>query len=172
MNESDDLDAVRRLQQAVASLPREIRPERDLWPEIAGRLVERRAASGGGWWRLAAAVILMAGALAAAALLRPPTPSRLAAAAPEAETMPAAYMRQRDGVVHAHSDLIAVVSRQRGRLDESTAAVLSTAVAELESATAELEAALARSPGDRRLRLALAAAYRREAGWTSRLNRV
>ena len=175
MNEGNEVRRARRLRRAVEDLPREMRPARDLWPEIAGRLAEPREARGGGWWRLAAAVALMVGGLAAANLLRPSAPAvapRLAATPASSPAMAAPHLRQRDGVLHAHNDLITVVSRRRAGLDEPAAAALTTALAELERATADIEAALARSPGDRRLRLALAAAYRREAGWTSRLNRV
>lgn len=176
MNDRIDLDPERRLRRAVDDLPRDLLPPRDLWPGIAARLEERRALAAGAWWRLAAAVAMTAAGLAAAVLLRPDLPAadpRVAMAAPVADaTLAAAHLRQRDGVVHAHNDLVAVVSRRRGYLDEAGAAALSSALAELERATSEIEAALTDNPGDRRLRLALAAAYRREAGWTSRLNRV
>ena len=178
MSDRIDLGAVRRLRQAVEDLPRELQPARELWPEIAGRLKqEPRHSAGSGWWRLAAAVLMIVGGLAAAALLRPEAPVArpgLAASAPSAvgAELAAPRLRQRDGVLHAHNDLVAVVSRRRGYVDEAGAAALSAGLADLERATAEIEAALSDNPGDRRLRLALAAAYRREANWTSRLNRV
>ncbi len=176
MSDHDEVRAVRELRAAVERLPREVRPARDLWPEIAGRLDERpRDQSAAGWWRLAAAVVLMAGGLFAATNLAPEARSPLlpvAAVAEAGSAMAAAHLRQRDGVLHAHNDLIAVAAQRRGRLDAVGAAALVAGLADLERATAEIEAALADSPRDRRLRLALAAAYRREAGWTSRLARV
>ena len=177
MSDRIELDAARRLRQGVEDLPRELQPARDLWPQIAGRLQqEPRPSAGSGWWRLAAAMLVIVGGLSAAVLLRPEAPRArpgLAARAPAVGVeLAAPHMRHRDGVLHAHNDLVAVISRRRGRLDEAGAAALSAGLADLERATAEIEAALGDNPGDRRLRLALAAAYRREADWTSRLNRV
>jgi hypothetical protein len=177
MSERNDLQAARQLREAVDGMPRELRPGRDLWPEIAARLDERSAEElGGGWWRLAAAVVLMAGGLLASVVLRPaeqPTGTEVAAMAREGvPAMAAAHMRQRDGVLHAHYDLVAVVARRRGGMDEMGAAALAGALVDLERATADIEAALAEDPSDRRLRLTLAAAYRRESEWASRLSRV
>jgi hypothetical protein len=177
MKQNDELRPQRELRLAVDRLPREVRPERDLWPEIAARLDERpREGFAAGWWRLAAAVVLVAGGLLAAVVLQPearPAGSSIAGVAQEsAPVMAAAHLRQRDGVLHAHNDLVAVVSRRRGRLDDAGAAAITAGLADLEQAAADIEAALAINPNDRRLRLALAAAYRRESDWTMRLSRV
>ena len=175
MTDHDELSAARELRAAVEQLPRKLQPQRDLWPEIASRL-ERRPTrqTAAGWWRLAAAMLLVAGGLLAALVLRPVSPAGpvVAAEEPGAPRMAAAHLRQRDGVLHAHNDLVEVVARQRARLDVPGAAAMSAGVAELERATADIEAALADHPGDRRLRLALAAAYRRESSWTARFGRV
>ncbi len=175
MSHPKELDGA-RLSSALGELPRELRPRRDLWPGIAGRLERRpEAAAGGGWWRLAAAVIVTAGGLLAAVILGPtalplrPGVTAAVAAAPE---LAASRMRQLDGVLHAHRDLATVIARRGGRLDAAGAAALAKGLADLESATAEIAAALEASPGDRRLRLALAAAYRRESAWASRLAHV
>ena len=176
MSDNDELRAAIDLRQAVGQLPRDVRPERDLWPEIASRLGERsHREPAAEWWRLAAAMILVAGGLLTALWLRPgttPSVSPVAELRAGATAMAATHLRQRDGVVHAHNDLVGVVARQQGRLDESGAAALAAGLAALERAAADIEAALAAHPGDRRLRLALAAAYRREAHWTSRFGRV
>ena len=171
MSDHDELRAARELREAVGRLPREVRPAHDLWPEIASRLEERpHREAAAEWWRLAAAMILVAGGLLAAQWLRPAAPaSDLDIGVAE---MAATHLRQRDGVLHAHNDLVGIVARQRGRLDASGAAALAAALADLERAAADIEAALAAHPDDRRLRLALAAAYRREAHWTSRFGRV
>lgn len=176
MTQNDELNAVRKLRAAVDRLPREVSPSRDLWPEIVGRL-ERPAQREftGGWWRLAAAMVLVAGGLVAAVVLRPNAPPGwpvVEAVVNDAAGMAVAHLRQRDGVLHAHNDLVEVVARKRGRLTEPDAAALAAGLAELERAAADIEAALADNPNDRRLRLALAAAYRREADWTSRFGRV
>lgn len=175
--EGDELGDARRLRSAVDRLPRELRPERDLWPGVAGRLATPpRRQFAAGWWRLAAALLLVAGGLIAAALLGPESlpqgPLMSGPAARSEPGMAAANLRQRDGVLHAHQDLVSAIARRGGRLDAAGVASLAAGLAELERATAEIEEALARSPQDRRLRLALAAAYRREAGWAGRLNRV
>lgn len=172
---NNELDGVRRLRQAVERLPRELRPARDLWPEIAGRLEERAPEEfSGGWWRLAAAVVLVAGGLMAALILRPEAPLGgspvVEAVRGSGPAMAAVHMRKRDGVVHAHNDLVEVVARRSGGLEAAAAATLAAGLADLERATADIERALAENPSDRRLRLALAAAYRRESQWTSRLS--
>jgi hypothetical protein len=173
MSQITDLDSARRLRRAVDRLPRELRPGRDLWPGIAGRLKERpEPAAASGWWRLAAAVVVTAGGLLAASVLgpvAPPVRPEVSAAAP---ALAAPHLRQRDGVLHAHNDLVAVIAHRGGRLDPAGAEALAAGLVELESATAEIAAALEARPGDRRLRLALAAAYRRESGWASRLGRA
>lgn len=177
MSNHDELDAVRELRQAVDRLPRELRPSRDLWPEIAGRLDEQPSeAFAAGWWRVAAAVVLVAGGLLTAVLLRSEAPARESFGATVAEKaappMVAARLRHRDGVLHAYNDLLGAVERRRGLLDDAGAATLANALVDLERSLADIEAALADHPGDRGLRLALAAAYRRESDWTSRLGRV
>ncbi len=176
MKNFDELGSARRLRTAVEGLPRELRPARDLWPEIAGRLGERPAEepapTGGGWWRLAAAALVMAGGLAAAVALGPgarPTGVTVSAVGePSAPRLAAAELRQRDGVLHAHDDLIAVAERRRALLDPAGAAALTAGLADLQRAAAEIEEALAANPGNRHLRLALAAAYRRESAWAAR----
>jgi hypothetical protein len=178
MTNPDELRSARRLRVAVEELPRELRPERDLWPEIAGRLArgerptEASAPAAGSWWRLAAAVLVMAGGLAAAVALGPGArPAGLAVAGPGEQPAPrlaAAELRQRDGVLQAHDDLMAAAARRRAGLDAAGVAALTTGLADLERAAAEIEAALAANPGNRRLRLALAAAYRRESAWAAR----
>ena len=175
MNDLNDLDGARRLRQATDRLPRELRPARDLWPEISGRLEERAPEEfRGGWWRLAAAVVLVAGGLLVASTLRPQAPGTGALVADTVAggepALAAPYMRQRDGVLHAHNDLVAVVARRRGGMDSAAAATLANGLADLEGATAEIKQALVENPSNRRLRFALAAAYRRESEWTSRLS--
>ena len=139
----------------------------------------RGAAAGNGWWRVAAAVTLLAGGLLAAVALAPEAPSPEAPSAPPmaaAEAAPAPItpvlaapiLRQRDGVLQAHDDLVAAAARRRGGLDAAGAVALTDGLADLERAVTEIEAALAAHPNDRRLRLALAAAYRRESAWASR----
>jgi hypothetical protein len=177
MSQRDEFQRERELRDRVSRLPRELRPQRDLWPEIAGQLGAQRGETfAAGWWRLAAAVVLMAGGLLAAMLLRPESPPREISEAMASEgavpAVAAAHLRQRDGVLHVYNDLVAAVGRRGGRLDDEGAAALASGLMDLEGAVAEIEAALAVSPGDRRLRLALAGAYRRESDWTSRLGRV
>ncbi len=88
MNEkATDTESIRRLLAEAAEIPRSIEPPRDLWPEIAGRLVERRPAAvlAGTWRRWAyqavAAILFMALGALLALVLRPAT-----ASSPEATT--------------------------------------------------------------------------------------
>ena len=46
-----------QLDNAIAQLASELRPQRDLWPAIDARLTERQV-SRGSWWYLASAAAL------------------------------------------------------------------------------------------------------------------
>ncbi|MBI2380993.1 MAG: hypothetical protein HYV16_09590 [Gammaproteobacteria bacterium] len=50
----DEVQALRRLKQAVAELPADIQPERDLWHGIESRLAKPKA-SHSRWWEMAVA---------------------------------------------------------------------------------------------------------------------
>ncbi len=80
--------------------------------------------------------------------------------------------RGRDGVLHAHRDLLDSFARQRGQADSDGAAALAAGRSELERAMRELQIALADHPDDRQLNALLAAAYRRESRWAAKLREM
>ena len=87
------------LDERIASLTKDVRPERDLWPELRAALPPRTHASSRGWLQMAAAVVLFAAGLLAGRYfdLQGPriersSPTALAAAA-EVQRAGAAYVR-------------------------------------------------------------------------------
>jgi hypothetical protein len=71
-----------KLDAALAELPRDIRPARDLWPGIAGRIATRRARTRNGSYGIAVAAVVVAAAAVTWSLFRPNAPgTRLVASA-------------------------------------------------------------------------------------------
>ena len=72
-----------KLDAALAKLPRDIQPARDLWPGIAGRIAARRARVQIAWsYGIAVAAVLVAAAAVTWSLFRPNAPgTRLVASA-------------------------------------------------------------------------------------------
>jgi hypothetical protein len=147
-----------RVDEALARLPREVEPPRDLWPAIEGRLEPRDGRSRGRRWQwpaaAAAAVMLVAASsLITASLLRhdeaataqrSPAPSG-AVLAPAAfgpgQALGPAYLAARRDLARSLEARIASLPPD-GRLQ------LERNLAELRRASEEINAALALSPGD------------------------
>ena len=82
-----------RIDAALASLPRDLPPARDLWPDIESRL-EPRGRRGAWAWQAAAAIVLVAvSSLVTATLVRrADTPvARASAPVPQAQVTQAAF---------------------------------------------------------------------------------
>ncbi len=170
------LDAQRRLERAVAALPRELEPARDLFPGIRGN-IGGRAATRPAWVRWGAVAATLAAGLLAIALglqwVGGPEPSRptgesalpVAGSIDDLAAVQAEYER-------AVSLLLASIEERRETLSPETEAVLTRNLAIIDAAIDEIRGALQREPdaGGEQL---LAAMYRQkiELLWTvSRLS--
>lgn len=165
----------RELLGAVASLPREIQPSRDLWPGIARRLraqsAEPTREHRPRWqvWSglVAAGVLLVAGtALVTSRLMdlrtqtthvRPGTPAGFAPAVlttglegPDAE------------IERAASALRATLESRRGQLAPATLKVVDENLAIIDAALGRLQTAVRKDPGNRALVTLLTATWARK----------
>jgi predicted anti-sigma-YlaC factor YlaD len=170
----DEERELRSLLAQAAALPRQVRPERDLWPEIAEEIGRprrvlgfpvRTAAWGGG---LAAAAALVVAILAG----RGPTPAdpafratdddpsrapAYAAASPEAELREAEADYER-----ATKALLAALEAHRDQLAPLTLESVEKNLAVIDRAVSEVRAALLRDPGNPELTRMLAATQRKK----------
>ena len=146
----------RDLLAAAASLPLELPPARDLWPELAQKL---RPAPPVPRWRFAA--------LAAAALLLAGISSGLTAWWLQPAPDP-----WRQDLSQATATLAATLDARRGELDPETVRVIEENLQIIDSAIAEIEAALAQNPDDPRLEAALLAAWNQRLRLLVDANRI
>jgi len=176
----------RKLDDALATLPRDVPPDRDLWPTIATRLeppaVEpRRAVKSRGWtWQVAAAIVLVAASsLITAALIRrhdgPQVAQAPASAAGDAQIVPAAF-----GPTHslspeyqvAHRQLSAMLQQRIGRMPPAARQTLEINLGELRRAASAINAALAGQPGDPLLEELLLNTYQQELSVLAAANQL
>jgi hypothetical protein len=166
-----------RVDAALASLPRELRPARDLWPDIESRL-EPRARRGAWAWQAAAAIALVAvsSLITANLVRRADTPAaRASAPDPQAQVMKAAFgpsyslNAEYDA---ARRQLAADLERRLAVLPPSARQKLEANLAEMHRAAAEINAALARQPGDPLLEELLLNTYQDELGVLASVNQL
>ncbi|MGH8187644.1 MAG: hypothetical protein ACREUC_13875 [Steroidobacteraceae bacterium] len=170
------------LDEALASVPREVRPERDLWPAIraqidetlvatpSARAADRRMQSR--WLQLAAGVLLIIGTSVTTYLVTresmqqqvaktPATvPVQMPAATPASfgfgqETLGADYLKARD-------DLDKVFQERLAALPPGARTKVERNLADLRHAANELSTTLSRHPSDPLLQELLISTYRRE----------
>ncbi len=133
---------------AVRQLPREVEPERDLWPALEARLQPRRPKK---LYALTAAAALLF-AIAGAALLAEPTPApTVQVLAPAAEQEPD-WQAEMD---EATTALAARLDQRRDELDPETLALVEQNLALIDAAIAETAKALETHPDDQRLAVVL-----------------
>jgi len=167
-------------------LPEEVRPDRDLWPRIAGRLAPRTMP----WWRRLVRDLLAGGAwrpaLAGAAVVlvlvvgsslwmyrRPPAAADPTAARPPASSV--ALVDSADAeeqLLRLRRELIASLEGRREQVAPETVAMVEETLAVLDAAIAQVRAALAEDPGNVYLNHMLADEYRREAAVLDQLKRI
>jgi len=134
------------LARAVAALPREIDPPRDLWPGIASRIAPTRWWSRPGVWLAAAAVIVAIGASAlTAAWQKREEPVEMATAD---------WERDLD---RASAELRSALASQRDKIDPATLAVVDENLRIIDRAVDDIRGALASDPDDEDLRRTLVA---------------
>lgn len=150
-----DLEALQGLRPAIAALPREIAPPRDLWQGIGPRL---RPAGIGRRIEIPVWILVAAGLLlvAASSTLTVTLTRREAASAPDPFSADEARYLQ------VSSDLSALYARQRDSLAPETRAVLERNLATVERALREAREALDRDPSNPALEAVVLAAYRQK----------
>ena len=166
-----------RIDAALASLPRELRPARDLWPDIETRL-EPRGRRGTWAWQAAAAIVLVAvsSLITATLVRRADTPvARASAPVPQAQVTKAAF-----GPSHslnaeydtARRQLATDLEQRLAGMPPSARQKLEANLAEMHRAAAEINAALARQPGDPLLEELLLNTYQDELGVLASVNQL
>lgn len=178
-------EGVRSLLAAAAGLPREIQPERDLWPEIAARVASPTRLAPSGWrpalrWgTLAAAAVVLVGltAVITARLVRP-VPAPAAAGLrphPDSTVVPAALPGLGDAFAEyerAARALRSALADRRGRINPATLRDVEDSLRVIDSAIANLRAALESSPENQDLSILLAATYRQQIDLLKTANRL
>lgn len=178
-----------RLMQAARALPREIRPERDLWPDIAARIgAEEAAPAGRNRWRLVGAVAAAVALVAVSSLMTlwltdepapvvvrqgPPAgglamPARslpLEASFGAGYTLGPRYER-------ARNELTRDLDQQLAALPEDTRALVNRNLAQIREALAEINDELSEDPNNVLLQQLLLAAYQDELAVLMNVNRM
>jgi hypothetical protein len=184
-HESESQDA--RLTRALAALPRELPPERDLWPGIAAELAPR--SSERRWLPLAAAAVLLvaASSLITAHVVRQgvtPLASVAPAGAPATPAVPAAPETSVQAAsfgpgyaldpeyAAARRQLAEMLARRIDRLPASARQKVENNLAELHRAADEINAALVLQPGDALLEELLLNTYQDELAVLASVNQL
>ncbi len=161
-----------RLQSLLDELPRELEPERDLWPDIEAALPLRRdRPTRLRPWRLAVAALLLVAATAAitAALVGNEAPVPPSPTATLVELSPPDWQAE----MRQASDLLAATLEQRkDELDPATLAVVEENLAIIDRAIADCAAALETDPDDDELRRALLAVWRKKIDLLEQASRL
>ena len=167
------------LDRAIAGLPRELPPERDLWPGIAAQLEPRR--QGRRWLPLAAAAVLL-GALSSlitAQVLRwsvTPVATTVAPAAPASGAVQPASFGPGHALdpeyVAAREQLAAMLAARIDRLPSSARQKVEDNLAAMHRAADEINAALVQQPGDPLLEELLLNTYQDELAVLASVNQL
>ena len=166
-----------RLDEALARLPRELEPGRDLWPAIEAQLEPRGARRRRAWaWAVAAGLLLAVGSSLLTAVLMQREQPRVAQS-PPVRSEPA-YTTAAFGPGYtldpaydaARSDLLRSLSARIDRLPPDARRQLEKNLAEIRRASAEINAALALSPGDPLLEELLINTYQDELAVLANVN--
>jgi hypothetical protein len=164
-------DAIRdeTLRKTVESLPREMTPERDLWPDIAARIAPHHQRLRP--WSVAAglACLIAIGAIfATVSMQRRPAPATLAIEQPATRPHPLATA----SVPNERTRMIAATIRHSTREDPHTQAVLLTNLDLVETSITHIQQALNEDPGNPGLQPLLYQQYRNEATLVAAAQRV
>jgi len=171
MNNETRTDEIRdeTLRKAVESLPREIAPERDLWPGIAARIAPRRHRLQP--WSVAAGVacLIAIGAIVTAlSLHRQQAPATLASRQPVTRPRPIAAAPSPD----ERTRMIAATIMRSTHQDPHTRAVLLKNLDIVETSITNIQHALNEDPGNSGLQPLLYQQYRNEATLVAAAQRV
>ena len=168
-----------RIDAMLRALPREIEPERDLWPAIEAGLESRSMRRWSAWaWQAAAAVVLVAASslITASLLQRDDThTARNATPASVAPVVRAAFGQPRGlgaGYESARRELATDLAKRMSSMPASARQKLVANLAEMRRAADEINAALARQPGDPLLEELLLNTYQDELGVIASVNQL
>jgi len=157
------------LRKAVESLPREMTPERDLWPGIATRIMPRRHRLQS--WPVAAGIaclIALGAIFAALSLHRQPAPATLASRPPVTRPRPIAAAPSPD----ERTRMIAATIMRSTHQDLLTRAVLLKNLDIVETSITHIQQALNEDPANPGLQPLLYQQYRNEATLVAAAQRV
>jgi hypothetical protein len=179
MNEQDRNDA---LDARLASLPQELAPRRDLWPEISARMRAVEAAqaqpatrpAGGLWRQLAAAVVLvtLSSLVTYFVVGRQQLSSEHTAAVELVQHELSAARFLPAGYVQARQELSAAFDDSLARLSPQTRAVVEDNLRDIERSLRQINAALAQDPGNATLQQLLLAASAQELQYLDEVRRL
>ncbi|HEX5353868.1 MAG TPA: hypothetical protein VFW60_07295 [Rhodanobacteraceae bacterium] len=164
-NPNDMLD--RKLRDALAGLPRDIQPQRDLWPAIDARITPRHRLMR--YWPAAAAIALAAlvGAMVLALRFGHPAVNEPSVAVNVARPL------NLDVMPHTPRAIAMAASVRRStRLDPKTQAVLLNNLAIIENSLDNIQRALQQNPDNPGLQQLLYQMYRSEAALLDAAQRV
>ena len=166
------------LDEALASLPEDVAPERDLWPQIRAEIAKTPIAASASpvqanWFRLAAAVLLvLATSFVTYYVTRQSMQQQIAQTAPEAAPtpqltgQPASFSFGSDRLgasyVNARAELDKRFQERVALLPPATRAKVEKNLADLRHAAAEISATLAEHPSDPLLQDLLMSTYQSE----------
>lgn len=163
-----------RLLAALAELPRELEPERDLWPEIAARTLARRPARPYRWLAagLAAGALIALGALRWAEWGAAPPEVTAARPTPSAPSALAHFSETDAELARIREELRLEVGRLSAALPPATRELVFANLATIDRAIEEIEAALAERPGDAALARTYIGYRQRQIDLLRRVNRA
>lgn len=168
---------VREVLASAETLPRSIRPPRNLWPDIAERLASRatkppvRSIPWRRWAPLAAAAVLLVAVTAIVTVRLSRREPPVAMTAPREQPHIVGFAADREYVLAAE-DLERVLAEGRGRLAPGTVAVLERNLALIDAAIVEARAALEADPANADLRALLWGAHRQKLDLLDRATRL
>jgi hypothetical protein len=178
-----------RIEAEARRLPRDIPPERDLWPQIAARIDQDRTPESG-WrgWRLAGAVAAAVALVAVSSIVTlwvagpsEPTvvsvPTAPAGISRQARTIPGGATFGPDVSLgpkyeRARQQLSRDLDEQLESLPPESREVVEKNLAQIRQALAEINGALAEDPGNVLLQQLLMAAYQDEMSMLMEVNRM
>lgn len=180
---------IERIEAEARRLPRDIPPERDLWPQIAARIAHEPAAESG-WrgWRLVGAMAAAVALVAVSSIVTlwlagpsepvvvsvptaPPAISRQARTIPDSATFgPDVSLGPK--YERARQQLSRDLDEQLESLPPDSREVVEKNLAQIRQALAEINGALAEDPDNVLLQQLLMAAYQDEMSMLMEVNRM
>lgn len=180
----NEIDLGVELRETTRALPKSIEPERDLWPEIAGGIEDRRvirpsferpvAASPRAWLKIAAAAAVLIASVAIAYMmgLEQARPEIADSRSVETGYTLIAYGDFSTDLEEARNLLRAGLDQRRDDLSPETWSVVMDNLAVIDQAIVRIETAMEANPGDGQLNRQLATAYRRQIDLLQRATRL